>query len=225
MDTTIYLNRKTTFFIVITQIIQLVATFISSIYNLGWISASVISYSLAAIYLIYAIISENIVIRHLVLFSFIVGFLELAADQYSVEITKTLVYPVEPTLWVSPFYMPFAWVTVFTQMGYYSLMIIRWKGMYTAMIILFIMGGLYIPVYEHLAAGANWWNYQNTPMIYNAPYYVILAEALLCISIPPLIKLSTSRGYGWTIIVAIIQGIIIYLSELLSINIINLIWA
>ena len=149
MNATNYLNSKTTYFIVITQLIQLAGTFLSSVYNWGWISASVISYSLAAVYMIYAIVSDNTVIKHLVLFSFIVGFLELAADQYSVEVTQTLVYPVEPTLWASPMYMPFAWVMVFTQMGYYSLLIIRWKGIYTAMIVLFIMGGLYIPVYEH----------------------------------------------------------------------------
>jgi len=218
-----YLNQKTTYFIIATQLIQFGGTWVSSIYSLGWQSASIISYSLSAIYILYAIFSKNQVIRHLVLFSLLAGFLELAADQYSVEVTQTLVYPVEPNIWASPLYMPFAWVIVFTQMGYYSLLLIRWKGMYVAMIILFIAGGLYIPIYEHMAAGANWWYYQNTPMVFNAPYYVILSEALLSISIPPLIKLSVVRGYVWTVLAAIIQGIVIYISEFLSIKIIDLI--
>ena len=216
-----YLNRTTTWFIVITQMLQLGGTLISAWQGLGWISAAVISFALSAAYVLYALISRNRVMRHLVLFSTIAGFLELFADHYSVAGNGTLVYPEEPMIWTSPLYMPFAWIMVFSQLGYYSLLIMRWKGLTVAIVMLGLLGGMYIPVYEHLAADAGWWYYRNTPMLFNAPYYVILAEAMLSVSIPPLILFSLRGGYGRTVLAALIQGVIIYLSCFIAFQLIS----
>jgi hypothetical protein len=215
------LNRQTTWFIVATQILQLGGTALSAGLQLGWKSAAAISFSLGALYVLYAVISRNRVLRHLVVFSFIAGLLELFADHYSVAGNETLVYPAEPMLWTSPLYMPFAWIAVFSQLGYYSLLIVRWKGLTTAIIVLGVLGGLYIPIYEHLAADAGWWYYRNTPMLFNAPYYVILAEAMLSVSIPPLMLFSLKGSYGRTAFAALIQGIVIFLSCYLAYHLIT----
>lgn len=205
-----YLNKRAFLFILTTQLIQLGAAWISSIYNLGWTSAAAITYTLLIVYISYAIVSKNMVIRHLIVFALVAGIVELWADNYSVSATSTLVYTNGPSIWSSPAYMPFAWVMIFTQLGFYSKMIVKWKGIWWAIIALAIFGGIYIPIYEHLAANAHWWYYRYSRMFYSAPYFVIMAEAMMCISVPPLVNLAIRKGYFWTVFFAIIQGIIIY---------------
>jgi hypothetical protein len=216
-----YINRRTTAFVVATQALQLLATVVSAWLALGWKSAAVISFALSTIFVLYALISGNKLMQRLVLFALIAGFLELFADHYSISVTKTLVYPPEPLLWTSPLYMPFAWVAVFSQLGYYGLLLVRWKGIWVASLLIAVLGGVYIPVYEHLAADAGWWYYQNTPMIFNAPYFVILAEAMLSLSVPALVAYLIRGNYWRTVVAAVVLGIVIYASERIAYKLIT----
>jgi hypothetical protein len=211
-----YINRRTTAFIVSTQVLQLLATVVSAWLSLGWKSAAAISFALSALYIGYALATGNRLLQRLVLFSLIAGFLELFADHYSISVTGTLVYPPELLIWTSPLYMPFAWVAVFSQLAYYGLLLTRWKGLMVASLLIALLGGVYIPIYEHLAADARWWYYQHTPMLFNAPYFVILAEAMLSLSVPVLVVYLV-RGTFWrTVLAAIVLGIVIYASELIA---------
>lgn len=166
---------------------------LSSIYQWGWVSISILDYSLAVLLTVYAFYKKEHLLGKLMIMGFVAGILELPVDAWLVD-TGTLVYPnAEPMIWKSPMYMPVAWMLVLVQMGYLSFMLMRWKNMGVAILGVFLVGASYIPLYEHLALNSGWWYYQNTPMIIGAPYYIILAEGLLCIAIPPIMwKVSRS---------------------------------
>ncbi len=71
--------------------------------------------------------------------------------------------------------------------------------MLKASIIIGIVGGIIIPIYEHSAKGACWWVYNDwTHEFWNAPYYIILGEALICFVLLNTIALlyNTSDSYS-----------------------------
>ena len=112
--------------------------------------------------------------------------------------------------------MPFSWVIVFSQLGWYSLMLTRWKGIWLSMAVIAIAGGMYIPLYDHLAKNANWWYYQGSPAILNAPYYVIFAELLLSFTVPPLILWTIKNKTAWAVLFAAIEGVWIYFAGVIA---------
>ena len=153
----------------------------------------------------------------LLLFGLVAGILELWADHYSVATIKTLIYPPGEDIIVnSPTYMPFSWAIALTQLGYYSLLLVRWKGMGIAMLIMAVSGGFYIPLYEHLAKNADWWYYQNCSMIFNAPYYIIICEALVSLVLPPLVVWVYRKKLLFSIIPGVIEGLWILLSAIIA---------
>lgn len=218
-----FLDKRTVIFVVVTNVIVLAWSLISAATNAGWVSISVLAYSFSLVYLGYALFTGNRLILHLMLFGLVAGLCELASDAWAVQGNMTLVYPnEEPMIWASPLYMPFSWIIVFTQLGLYSLLLTQWKGLLAAVIGISIFGGMYIPLYEHLAKDAGWWFYQNTPMLFNAPYYVIIAEAMLSLSVPLLIFRTAGSNYSNTGFLAVAQGIWIFISGWLAFNLINL---
>ena len=212
------LNKKTTLFIVITQCILLTWSIGSSIMETGAWSASVITYGLFVVYLAYAAITQNPIIIRLIIFGSLAGIIELFADHYLVDTIDSLVYPSkEPMIWSSPAYMPMAWANVLIQLGYYGLLLSRWKGQILASIVLGLAGAMYIPLYEHLAKDAGWWWYHsNTPMIFNAPLYVIICEGLISFSLPLLLSISSKKKLSITVAIGIAGGIWIYFSAVIS---------
>ncbi len=213
------LNPKTTRFIVVSNIVVLLWSVVSALMGAGWISISILAYGFALAFVVYAIKEKDMTLIRLMLFGLVAGLLELFADHWAVAGSKTLVYPNdEPMLWTSPLYMPFSWIIVFSQLGWYSLLLTRWKGIWVSMIVIAIAGGMYIPLYEHLAHAANWWYYQDCPMILNAPHYVIFAELLLSLTVPPLMLLSAKNKLGWVLLFAAIEGVWIYFAGLIAFN-------
>lgn len=212
------INKNTTIFIVITQAILMTWSVCSSILASGPWSASVITYSLFAVYVIYASVTRNPTIIRLVIFGAIAGSIELFADHYLVDTINSLVYPNnEAMIWSSPAYMPLAWANVLIQLGYYGLFLSQWKGETIASIVLGLAGAMYIPLYEHLAKDAGWWWYHNnTPMVFNAPLYVIVCEGLISLSLPLLVGISSKKTLGITTVIGVAGGIWIYLSAVLS---------
>lgn len=115
------------------------------------------------------------------LFGLAAGWVELLIDRWFVG-TGTLVYPVdEPHIWASPAYMPFAWAMVLVQLGAVGAWLRQRLPFFLATALTAVIFGINIPIYEHLAKGARWWWYEQTPMLFDAPYYVILAEFLLAL--------------------------------------------
>ncbi|UII19479.1 DUF6989 domain-containing protein [Fulvivirga ligni] len=214
-------NKQTTYFIVITQAIMVLWSVASSLLHAGPLYAYIITVGSFVVYAIYAFLKKNDLIKKLMIFGFVAGVLELWADHYSVSVIKTLIYPAHEGIIVnSPYYMPFSWAIALAQLGYYALLLTDKKGVWVAAAVITISGGFYIPLYEHLAKDANWWYYQDCKMLFNAPYYIILCEALLSASLPFLTKWIAGKNMGYSLIAGIIQGVWIYLSAVIAYNIV-----
>ena len=207
-----YVTKKTTWFVIISQVLMMAWTFGSSKLHGGWVSASVIVWASVATYVGYAIFSKNKVFQKLVLFGFAVGFLELIADHYSIVTINALHYPAdEPKLWTSPVYMAPSWMVAIVQLGWYSLLLIRWKGLAIATVLMTLLGGSYIPSYELMAKNAGWWYYANVNMIWDAvPLYIIGCELLLSIAVPFLVYQSMKREWYWSLGLGALQGLWIW---------------
>lgn len=200
-------------------ILMLVA---DSLWFKGWVSAAYWGFGLSAIYGFYAFFKGSPALQKMWVFALIAGFTELLADHYLVSFTGTLVYPTnEPMLWTSPLYMPFSWLAVLFQIGY-----IGWKisfkfGKVKAAIILLVLGSLIIPLYEHWAINADWWYYRDAPMIWDVPYYISLAEGLLMLSIPFLLRMVTAKQWKSVIILGIVQGLIMLIASFIAFSILG----
>ncbi|MEP3388992.1 MAG: hypothetical protein ABJO02_12440 [Reichenbachiella sp.] len=215
------LDKKTTLVILISSGVLVGWSLISSVMNLGPITASIITYSLYGFYWFYAIRYKNPLVLRLVIFGTVAGILELATDHYLVETINSLVYPgKELMIWSSPAYMPFAWSNVILQLGFIGVLLTRRFGILKASLILGLAGGMYIPLYEHLANNAGWWWYKNnTLMVFNAPVYVIVCEALISLSLPILIQNAEEHSLKKTLSLGAIEGIWILVSAFLAFSI------
>lgn len=207
-------SKKLTWFIVITQAILMTWSIVSSMIAAGPSSAAIISYVLFAVYVLHAGFYRHPTMIKLVTFGIVAGILELVTDHYLVDTINNLVYPGnEAMIWSSPAYMPFAWANVLIQLGYYGILLTNWKGWPLAAVTLGLAGGMYIPLYEHLAKDAGWWWYHaNVPMIFNAPVYVIICEALISLSLPLLLARSSKNSLLNGLLYGVLGGIWIYLS-------------
>lgn len=122
---------------------------------------------------------DPVLVRWL-LIGFVGGWLEIATDAWLVARTATLRYPPgEPMVWDSPLYMPFAWMLVLAQIGTLGGWLAERMPMWRASLLCAVLGGTNIPLYEHLAHDAGYWTYVDTPMLFNAPWYIIVSEFLL----------------------------------------------
>lgn len=215
------LDKKTTIVILASSGILVGWSLICSLFAAGPITASIITYSLYAFYWFYALYYKNPLIHRLIIFGTIAGILELATDHYLVDTINSLVYPSnELMIWSSPAYMPFAWSNVLLQLSFIGVLITKKQSLIVASIILCIAGGMYIPLYEHLAKNAGWWWYNdNVKMLFNAPVYVILCEALISLSLPILIYYSEHNKLKKTFFLGIIGGIWILVSAILAFTI------
>jgi hypothetical protein len=217
------LDKRTTIVILVTSGILLGWSYISSLIEAGPISASIITYSLYAFYWVYAFKTKNPLVERLMIFGTIAGILELATDHYLVDIINSLVYPgKELMIWSSPAYMPFAWSNVLLQLSFIGVLLTHRYGLIISSIVLCIAGGMYIPTYEHLAKDAAWWWYNfNTPMILNAPLYVIICEALISLSLPGIVYYSDHQKIGRTFFLGFAEGIWILISAWLAFTIVS----
>lgn len=212
------LDKKTTLVILVSSGVLLTWSAISSVTEAGPVTASIITYLLYAFYWFYAIRYDNPLIKRLLIFGTIAGVLELATDYYLVDTINSLVYPgAEPMIWRSPAYMPMAWSNVLLQLSFVGVLLTKMYKLVIASVVLCIAGGMYIPLYEHLAKDAGWWWYQqNTFMVFNAPFYIIVCEALISLSLPVLVAYSEQHRLSKTMMLGVAEGIWILVSAIIS---------
>lgn len=212
------LDKKTTRVILISSGVLIAWSAVSSFTESGPVTASIITYGLYAFYWFYALYYKNPLIHRLLIFGTIAGILELVADYYLVDVANSLIYPEnEPMIWSSPAYMPFAWSNVLLQLSFIGVLLTKKYNLIKASIILMIAGGMYIPLYEHLAKDAGWWWYSsNSIMLFDAPVYVIVCEALISLSLPVLINYSEHHKLQKTILLGVGEGIWILISAVLT---------
>ena len=184
----------------------------------GYVSATFWGYGFSFIYIVYAILKKDALLGRFIFFGACAGWIELLPDHWIVADTGTLVYPPhEPIIDSSPAYMPFSWLVVFIQIGYIGYLLSYKYSMVRTCIIMLILGSLLIPFYEYLAIDAGWWSYKNTPMIFHkVPYYIILAEGLLMVSIPPLYRVVEKTKFWFIPLWGILQGMIMWLCTLIA---------
>src|ERR1035437_2125223 len=111
-----------------------------------------------AILIFHVIRRRDSFMAHLMFCGLVVGFVELAADAWLVEGTRTLDYSLGggPMLWRSPVWMPLAWEVVAVQFGYIgSRLADRWGSV--GLLATGILGAINIPFYEEMARRTNWW--------------------------------------------------------------------
>jgi hypothetical protein len=103
--------------------------------------------------------------------------------------------------------MPFAWATVFLQLGYIAWWAGQRWGLLRAAIGITILGALNIPTYEYLAKASNLWIYQGVKLLFDTvPYYVILAEALICLALPWLVTWMQKKPIKWSVLFGVVEG-------------------
>ena len=198
-------------FVGATIVVTLALAWLSSVFGGGWVSAAALSVGMFTVLAAYAAATGDVFLGRLLAFGLAAGVAELAADCWLVEGTGTLVYPLaEPTLACSPAYMPVAWAVVLTQVGYLAWRLSPSGHLGTAAAIAFGLGVVFIPLFEHFAAGAGWWVYRDTPMVWDTPYYIVLGEGLICATLPLAIAGEAHRRVGRAVGLGVAQGVWIW---------------
>lgn len=211
------LTKSSHTFIFITQGLMMAFAATASYWQWGTRSAFIITVGSYLVYQAYALITRNEILIKLLLFGLIAGFLELLADHYSVSTIGKLIYPSgEAMLWTSPAYMPLSWAITVTQLGYMGLLLIRSKGLLVATVVLALSGGLYIPFFEHMAKAAGWWYYVDTSMLYNAPYYIIICEALVGATLPFAALWTVQRKLPLAVLSGLVVGLWIWAAAVIA---------
>jgi hypothetical protein len=116
-------------------------------------------------------------IAWLLVFGFVAGFVELLADWIHVRTYQSLVYNDYFGLKIaaSPSYMPFGWCITVLQFGYLALRLAELKPAFIAIGIPALLGFLFPPWYEELAAPAGAWKYAPYGITFShTPLWVIL---------------------------------------------------
>jgi hypothetical protein len=137
----------------------------------------------------FVVLYHDALLTRLMVFGLVTGFVELAADAWLVDFTRTLDYSAGggPMLWRSPIWMPFAWEIVAVQFGCLGLWLRdRFGGLGLAAV--GALGAINIPYYEEMARRIHWWQYRGCRMISNTPYYIILGEFGIAIAFTLLAK-------------------------------------
>lgn len=207
-------------FVLLTMALSLAGAGACATIQGGWQSAMVLNIIIDAIIVGYIVRRRDVLLLRLLIMAFAAGVVEVAiADPYFVA-NQTLVYPREgPFLIDSPLYMPLGWAYVLLQIGYVAWWVLQQKGVIAAIVVSTVLGGTNIPIYEALARRAEWWHYQDVPMIIGAPYYVILGEAFIGLALPFIVTPLATRPVIWSLGLGLALGAWTFVSGLLAFRI------
>lgn len=216
------LKQKEAVFILISMVITLGITLLSAHFKTGYWSAALLAVGMYVIIGLFAFAKSDLFLKQLLLFGIIAGFVELLADQWLVDSIQSLVYPAnEPKLLRSPNYMPFAWAVVLIQVGYLGYLLSSKVSLIKAMLLCMLIGMVFIPVFEQCAYWAGWWYYNPCYMLLNTPWYIILAEGIICFFLPAIFFFETKKRVFGTILFGLGQGIVIFIAYYVSYKLIE----
>ena len=173
-----------------------------------------------ALLLAWVIPKRDALLARFMVFGFVVGIVELAADAWLVDHTRTLDYSVGggPMLWRSPLWMPLAWQMVAVQFGYVGLRLYERFGV-RGLLINGLLGAINIPYYEEMARLIHWWKYTGCRMISGTPYYLIVGEFGIAIALGWLAKYLRRGGWGVAMIAGAAGGAAIYVCYVVAFGI------
>ena len=154
----------------------------------------------------FVLVRRDALLARFLLFGFVVGFTELAADAWLVDYTHTLDYSIGggPMIWRSPFWMPLAWEVVAVQFGYIGLRLWERFGK-LGLLVIALLGAINIPFYEEMARRIHWWQYGGCRMISLTPWYIIVGEFGIALAFALLAR-TLRRGSVRTAIIAGVAG-------------------
>ena len=199
------LDRRTRF-VLFTMLFSVVSV-LNAIFHGGWLPATVTSFIVFGLYLLYIGYYRDSLLGRLLLFGIAAGSVELLADCWSTRLGWLVYFPGGPFVMCSPVYMPVGWAILMVQLGYLGWLFDQSWGLSKAMLLTALIGAVNIPVYEYLAKSSRLWYYQNVPMLFQTvPYAVIFAEGLICLVLPPVIRLVTKHRWGWSILLGLAEG-------------------
>ncbi len=152
-------------------------------------------------------------IARLLAFGLVVGLVELAADAWLVDYTRTLDYAVGggPQLGRSPIWMPLAWQIVAVQFGYVGVRLYEWLG-WRELALNGLLGAVNIPYYEEMAKRIHWWQYTAGRMISNTPYYIILGEFGIAVALGALAFRVKRGGLNQALVAGVLGGLAIFVA-------------
>lgn len=177
-----------------------------------WRTGMVLNLVDNALLLGFVVSKRDALLARFMVFGLAVGFVELAADAWLVDQTRTLDYSVGggPMLWRSPLWMPLAWQVVAVQFGYVGVRLVERFGNAAGLLLTGVLGAINIPYYEEMARLIHWWRYTGCRMISGTPYYIIVGEFGIAIALAWLAQSLRRGGWGTTLIAGVAGGIAIY---------------
>ncbi len=195
-----YPTKRTFIAVGTTMVSGLVIAGLASKFAWGWTAAAASTFLTLAVLAGYAIITKDELIGKLCAFGVVVGFGELFTDAWAVSSVKVLVYPPQPLIWDSPFYMPFSWTGLMVQLGFISVWLYSKWGVWWACGIMAVIGGSNLPLGEYLAKGAEFWHYVDCKMLFGStPWFVILGEVFIGALMPVIVWQVIRRPWGWVV--------------------------
>ena len=128
----------------------------------------------------FALFKRDALLGRFLLFGVVVGVVELPADAWLVDYTRTLDYSIGggPLIWRSPLWMPLAWQVVAVQFGYIGLRLSERFGK-IGLLMIGMVGAINIPFYEEMARRIHWWQYSGCRMISFTPGTSLLESLVL----------------------------------------------
>lgn len=206
------------------MVLNVALSALSSLFQLGWESAAVIVTLINGAYVGYIARHRDGLLLRVLVVAFCAGWVELLADWYAVDATRTLIYPKgEPFVFRSPLYMPLAWSAVIVQLGYVGWWVAKRMGAVVGSVATGLVGGVNIPIYEELARRAHWWEYRTAgvPALFAAPWYIIVAEALIALPLPLLMAAAVRRHLAWSVAYGIALGLWMWVATALAFAVIG----
>ncbi len=190
---------------------------ICSLFAPGWVAASAIVSINWSVFIVCLYVCRDRLLGRLMLLAVLAGWVELLADKWLVDVTRTLVYQAGgPFVLRSPLYMPFAWGAVLVQTAYIGWRILDSLGRGQAVILTGLLGAVTIPFYELWAEGADWWYYRDARMWGAVPFYIILGEFLIAGGLVLLLDRLEERPWWAVTILGVGQGLWIWVSYVVA---------
>ncbi|HEU0275667.1 MAG TPA: hypothetical protein VFQ83_14165 [Candidatus Udaeobacter sp.] len=159
----------------------------------------------------YAAVRRDALLGRFLLFGIVVGLVELPADAWLVDSTRTLDYSIGggPMIWRSPLWMPLAWEVVAVQFGYIGLRLWERFGK-PGLLLIGLLGAINIPFYEEMARRIHWWQYSGCRIISFTPWYIILGECGIAIGFALLARTLRRGSWHGAIVAGIMGGFSIF---------------
>ena len=170
----------------------------------------------------FVLLRRDRLLARFILFGLVAGIVELAADAWLVDGTRTLDYSVGggPMIWRSPIWMPLAWEVVAVQFGYIGLRL-RERFGWIGLLLVAILGAVNIPFYEEMARKIHWWQYSGCRMFSFTPWYIIVGEFGIALGLALLAgtlrrgswRTAVAAGVGAGLSIFVCDGVAFFLTD------------